>query len=79
MAFPSVLRWRWADRLDSSRVKRAKEGGAAMLFLPREEGQGLVEYALIILFIAIVVVAMLLIFGTAVGNLYSVVVNEWPW
>lgn len=46
-----------------------------MVFLPREEGQGLVEYALIILFIAIVVVAILLIFGPAVGNLYSQVVN----
>ena len=46
-----------------------------MVFLPREEGQGLVEYALIILFIAIVVVAILLIFGPVVGNLYSQVVN----
>jgi pilus assembly protein Flp/PilA len=42
-----------------------------MLFLPREEGQGLVEYALIILFIAIVIVAVLLIFGPTVGNMYS--------
>lgn len=49
-----------------------------MLFLPREEGQGLVEYALIILFIAIVVVAIMLIFGPAVGDLYSTVVNNWP-
>jgi len=49
-----------------------------MLFLPREEGQGLVEYALIILFIAIVVVAVLLIFGPAIGNLYSTVVYSWP-
>lgn len=49
-----------------------------MLFLPREEGQGLVEYALIILFVAIVVVAVLLIFGPSVGNLYSTVVNNWP-
>jgi pilus assembly protein Flp/PilA len=49
-----------------------------MIFLPREEGQGLVEYALIILFIAIVVVAVLLVFGPAIGNLYSIVVNEWP-
>ena len=49
-----------------------------MLFLPREEGQGLVEYALIILFIAIVVIAVLLIFGPAVGNLYSTVVHMWP-
>jgi pilus assembly protein Flp/PilA len=54
------------------------EGGAAMFFLPREEGQGLVEYALIILFIAIVIVAVLAIFGPAVGNMFSTVVNEWP-
>ncbi len=49
-----------------------------MIFLPREEGQGLVEYALIILFVAIVVVAILLIFGPAVGNLYSTLVEQWP-
>jgi pilus assembly protein Flp/PilA len=49
-----------------------------MLFLPREEGQGLVEYALIILFIAIVVVAVLLIFGPAIGNLYSGIVGMFP-
>lgn len=49
-----------------------------MIFLPREEGQGLVEYALIILFIAIVVVAIMLVFGTAVGNLYSTIVYGWP-
>ena len=50
-----------------------------MLFLPREEGQGLVEYALIILFIAIVLVAVLVIFGPAIGNLYSAVIYEVPW
>ena len=47
-----------------------------MIFLPREEGQGLVEYALIILFIAIVVVAILLLFGPAVGNMYSHISNN---
>lgn len=49
-----------------------------MLFLPREEGQGLVEYALIILFIAIVVVAVLIIFGPAIGDLYSSIVGMFP-
>ncbi|MFN2218512.1 MAG: Flp family type IVb pilin [Anaerolineae bacterium] len=49
-----------------------------MLFMPREEGQGLVEYALIILFIAIVVVAALLLFGPFLGNMYSIVVYSWP-
>jgi pilus assembly protein Flp/PilA len=62
----------------SSRVVCTKEGGILMLHLPREEGQGLVEYALILLFIAIVVVAIMLIFGPTVGNLYSTVVNNWP-
>ena len=32
-----------------------------MLFLPREEGQGLVEYALILVLVAIVVIAILLL------------------
>jgi pilus assembly protein Flp/PilA len=50
-----------------------------MIFQLREEGQGLVEYALILLFIAIVVVAVLLIFGPAVGNLYSTIVNQPFW
>ena len=49
-----------------------------MLFLPREDGQGLVEYALILLFIAIVVIAVLLIFGPAVGNMSSAI-RDMPW
>jgi pilus assembly protein Flp/PilA len=47
----------------------------AMLFLPREEGQGLVEYALILVFVAIVVIAILLLVGPAVGNVFSLVVD----
>jgi len=47
-----------------------------MVFIPREEGQGLVEYALIILFIAIVVVAILLIFGPALRDLYNYIITE---
>ena len=46
-----------------------------MLFLPREEGQGLVEYALILVFVAIVVIAILLLVGPAVGNVFSLVVD----
>ena len=43
-----------------------------MLFYPEEEaGQGLVEYALILVMIAVVVIAILLILGPAIGNLYS--------
>jgi pilus assembly protein Flp/PilA len=42
-----------------------------MLFVPREQGQGLVEYALILVLIAVVVIAILLIVGPAVGNVFS--------
>jgi len=45
-----------------------------MLFLPREEGQGLVEYALILVLVAIVVIAILLLLGPVVGNVFSNIV-----
>ena len=47
-----------------------------MLFLPHEEGQGLVEYALILVLVAIVVIAILLLVGPAVGNVFSTIVSE---
>jgi len=46
-----------------------------MLFLPREEGQGLVEYALILVLVAVVVIAILLLVGPAVGDVFSDIVN----
>ncbi|HOU14992.1 MAG TPA: Flp family type IVb pilin [Anaerolineae bacterium] len=42
-----------------------------MLYLPREEGQGLVEYALILVLIAIIVIAVLTLLGPAIGNIFS--------
>jgi len=47
-----------------------------MLFLPREQGQGLVEYALILVLVAIVVIAILLLLGPIIGNVFSLVVNN---
>ncbi len=46
-----------------------------MLFLPREEGQGLVEYALILVLVAIVVIAVLLLLGPIVGNVFSSIIS----
>ncbi len=45
---------------------------------PRDQpsGQGLVEYALIIVLVAIVVIAALLILGPVVGNAFSTVNNS---
>ncbi len=41
------------------------------MYLPREEGQGLVEYALILVLVAIVVIAILTILGPQIGNIFS--------
>jgi pilus assembly protein Flp/PilA len=46
-----------------------------MLFLPREEGQGLVEYGLVIILVAMVVILVLVFLGPTVGNLFSTVVT----
>jgi len=42
-----------------------------MLFSPKEKGQGLVEYALILVLVAIVVIAVLMILGPIIGNVFS--------
>ncbi len=42
-----------------------------MLYLPREEGQGLVEYALILVLIAIIVIVILRTLGKKVSSTFS--------
>jgi pilus assembly protein Flp/PilA len=49
-----------------------------MRWSPREGGQGMVEYALIIVLIALVVVALIAVFGDRVSQLYSVITTQWP-
>ena len=46
-----------------------------MLFLPREEGQGLVEYALILVLVAVVVIVILALLGPAIGNVFSNIIE----
>jgi pilus assembly protein Flp/PilA len=36
-----------------------------------QEGQGLMEYALVLVFVAVVIVAILTILGPQIGNMYS--------
>jgi pilus assembly protein Flp/PilA len=45
-----------------------------MFFAPQEKGQGLVEYALILIMVAIVVIVVLALLGPAVGNAFSSVI-----
>lgn len=47
-----------------------------MLFIPREKGQGLVEYALILVLVAIVVIVILALLGPAIGNVFSNIVRN---
>ena len=42
-----------------------------MLYMPREDGQGLVEYALILVLVAIVVIAVLTLLGPIIGNVFT--------
>lgn len=42
----------------------------------REEGQGLVEYALILVLIAIVVIVMLRALGVQVGNIFNQITSN---
>jgi len=45
-----------------------------MLFAPKEKGQGLVEYALIIVLIAIVAIVGVRLLGPALTNIYQNIV-----
>ncbi len=45
-------------------------------FFAKEEGQGLVEYALILVLIAIVVIAILTVLGNRISSVFSKISNE---
>lgn len=45
------------------------------MYLPREQGQGLVEYSLILVLVAVVVIAILSLLGPQVANIFSQVTS----
>ena len=45
-----------------------------MLTLTDNKGQGLVEYALILVLVAVVVIVILALLGPAIGNVFSTIV-----
>lgn len=47
-----------------------------MLYAPKEQGQGLVEYALILVLVAVVVIVILALLGPAIGNVFSNIVSN---
>jgi pilus assembly protein Flp/PilA len=42
-----------------------------MIHAPQEKGQGLVEYALILVFVALIVIVILALLGPAIGQVFS--------
>jgi len=49
-----------------------------MLFERKEKGQGLVEYALIILLIAIALLLITALLGSQLSNTFSYIIEVWP-
>lgn len=47
-----------------------------MVYRPREQAQGLVEYALILILVAAVVIIIAALVGPAIGNLFSNAVSN---
>jgi pilus assembly protein Flp/PilA len=47
-----------------------------MLFAPEEKGQGLVEYALILILIAVVLIASVALIGNGLNKLYSKIASS---
>jgi len=56
--------------------KNTKQEVNTMLFAPKEKGQGLVEYALILVLVAVVVIVILSLLGPAIGNIFSNIVGN---
>ena len=46
-----------------------------MLTFKDNKGQGLVEYALILVLVAVVVIVILALLGPAIGNIFSNIIN----
>jgi pilus assembly protein Flp/PilA len=56
--------------------RSSTERRVCMLFYPKEKGQGLVEYALILVLVAIVVIVILALLGPAIGNVFSAIMTS---
>jgi pilus assembly protein Flp/PilA len=65
-------------RRHSERTAHLFERIIPMLFVSKERGQGLVEYAIILAFVAIVVVSVVRLLGPRVGNTFSTIASSLP-
>ncbi len=49
-----------------------------MLFAPKEKGQGLVEYAILLSLVALVVIAVVRLLGPEIGRTFSTISSSIP-
>jgi pilus assembly protein Flp/PilA len=63
--------WSIADRISYLNTMHRPPGQA-----PSEVGQSLLEYALVILLVALAVIVMMAVFGQTVGNMFSTIVGS---
>lgn len=63
-------------RRDARRHIPFLERRNTMLYAQKEKGQGLVEYALILVLVAVVVIVILSLLGPAIGNIFSNIVQN---
>ena len=61
-----------------SKTNYRKKGITIMLFAPKEKGQGLVEYAIILALVAIVVIAVMRVLGPKIGSTFSTINSSLP-
>ena len=57
-------------------MKSIRKEKKTMLFSPKEKGQGLVEYALILVLVAVVVIVVMQILGPTIGNVFSSIISS---
>jgi len=49
-----------------------------MLFMEKESGQGLVEYAMLVAFVAIVLLAIVAVLGERIQAMYNTIISKLP-
>jgi pilus assembly protein Flp/PilA len=70
--------WKRMKNNIMAKVLGALGSGQWSQLLKKEEGQGLIEYALILVLIAVIVIGVLTVLGKKVSNVFSNINSSFP-